>query len=497
NSNTDVDILQKEIDGKMNVIEGMKEETRRYQEIIQTKEKELQKIQQQVLQLRSIIHDCVEKGKQFCTILQKNKEKLGDDYNTLMRLATVMSSEEQKEDHNSDVPVSPSHSHSSSSSSSSFFSSSRSGCSSALTDELVRGTKLRKTFSGHLDVVWSVQCSTFDSGRYLCSGSGDCTIRLWDVETTKQIQIFNNYSSYVYSVRFSPYHQQQYNDTGYYCPIVCSSSHDANIRFWDFETAKEFQVLHGHTGPVYGIQFSSFNGGRYLCSGAADKTIGLWDAETSKSLHTFNGHRKGIWCVEFSPLQSNIGNDNTNMGAIGGSGYTICSGSDDKSIRLWDIETNKKLSAFKGHEDWVRSVKYAPYGTGVNGSGATLCSGSHDKTIRLWDIRSGKVIHVFKGHTGYILCVEYSSSKCTNHFVGVDCAHLICSGSSDNTIRFWDVRTNKQLHVTKGVDDDHGVVCLQLAKSQNNEKTPNSKSSYNYTLCSGSRDGPIRLWGIK
>ncbi|ETO16695.1 WD-40 repeat protein [Reticulomyxa filosa] len=249
-------------------------------------------------------------------------------------------------------------------------------------------------------------------------------------------------------------------------PAVCSSSHDKTIRFWDFETSKEFQVLNGHAEWVAGITFSPFNNGRYLCSGSGDKTIRLWDVETSKSLHVFNGHTGGVWCVEFSPLQSNTSNDNksNSVGVIGGNGYSICSGSYDNAIRSWDVETTKELTVLKGHEGCVRSVKYLQYETN------TLCSGSDDKSIRLWDIRSNKEIHVFKGHTSNVNDIKCSpfvnnSDKATINSI------IICSGSYDNTIRFWDIRTNKQLHVIKGNEnEDSGIFSLQFSPLKNKER---------------------------
>ncbi|ETN99735.1 WD-40 repeat protein, partial [Reticulomyxa filosa] len=132
--------------------------------------------------------------------------------------------------------------------------------------------------------VWSIDYSTFDSGQYLCSGSDDKTVRVWDVETTKQLRLFNGHSSHVFCVKFSPY-RHHYHGVSNHRPIVCSSSCDKTIRFWDFETSKEFQILNGHYDGIAGIAFSPFNNGRYLCSGSYDKTIRLWDIETSKSLH--------------------------------------------------------------------------------------------------------------------------------------------------------------------------------------------------------------------
>ncbi|ETO09972.1 WD-40 repeat-containing protein [Reticulomyxa filosa] len=174
-------------------------------------------------------------------------------------------------------------------------------------------SKLLKTFTGNTRRVNSIDCSTFDDDPFICSGSGDNTVRVWDFNNNKQIQSFNGHSNSVICVKFSLYHYQNYSQN-----VICSSSNDNTIRFWDFKHNKQLRVFNGHTYGVCGIEFSSFNCGRYLCSGSSDKTIRLLDVETSKSLHIFHGHDDGVMCVDISPLQSNNNNKMNNIGMIGG-----------------------------------------------------------------------------------------------------------------------------------------------------------------------------------
>ncbi|ETO04454.1 hypothetical protein RFI_32941, partial [Reticulomyxa filosa] len=173
-------------------------------------------------------------------------------------------------------------------------------------------------------------------------------LRVWDIENSKQIQSFSGHSDSVYCVKFSPYHYHKHCQN-----VICSSSLDRTIRFWDFKHNKQLQIFSKHSGGVGGIEFSPFNGGRYLCSTSGDNNIRLWDVETYRSLHIFNGHEHGVWCIDISPLQgnNNNGNKSNNIGVIGGNGYTICSGSFDKTIRIWDIETTKQLILFIGHQN--------------------------------------------------------------------------------------------------------------------------------------------------
>ncbi|ETO17577.1 hypothetical protein RFI_19744, partial [Reticulomyxa filosa] len=138
-------------------------------------------------------------------------------------------------------------------------------------------------------MVYIIDYSTFDDRQFICSGSYDKTVRVWDVDNNKQIRSFNKCSSHVFCVKFSSYH---------YHNIV-------KMSFVLHQVTKPFklQIFNGHTNGVCGIEFSPFNGGRYLCSGSLDKTIRLWDVETSRSLHVFNGHENWVCCVDISPLQ--------------------------------------------------------------------------------------------------------------------------------------------------------------------------------------------------
>ncbi|ETO31189.1 WD-40 repeat protein [Reticulomyxa filosa] len=260
--------------------------------------------------------------------------------------------------------------------------------------------------------------------------------------------------------------------------------------FWDIKYNKQLQLFNGHTDGVCSIEFSSFNCGRYLCSGSSDATIRLWDLETSKSLHTFNDYKKTIWCVAMSPLQNNDNDKSNDIGVIGGNGYTICFGSKDTTIYILDIETTKQLNIFKGHENWVRSVKY-----GSDELVNTILSGSDDRSVRLWDIRSGQQIQVFYGHKSAVCAVEYSPFVVNNIEVG-GYSNVICSGSFDSTIRFWDIRSNKsELYVIKGDDkEDSTITCFKLLQLKNNRRGKNNRSC-DINLCYGLRKGSIRIWG--
>ncbi|ETO24263.1 hypothetical protein RFI_12897, partial [Reticulomyxa filosa] len=355
-------------------------------------------------------------------------------------------------------------------------------CSSfTLNFDTFRSSKLLTTFRDHSKPVRSIDYAIFDDGQFICSGSDDRTVRVWDIENNKLIQTFNKHADEVYCVKFSTFFHCNHLQN-----VICSSSHNRTIRFWDFKSGRQLQLFAGHNEWVGGIEFSPFSNGRYLCSGSGDKTIRLWDVETFKSIHTFHGHSSGIWCVGFSSPQNNDNQNKNGIGAIGGNGYTICSGSFDHTIRIWDIETTKGLNVFKGHTNYVTSVKY-----GTNELKNIILSGSDDKSIRLWDIRAGKQVCAFKGHTSWINAVEFSPFEISNDKV-IGSSTVVCSGSNDKTIRFWDIRANKKkLYSFKG---DDGISCLKFLQLKKKNESNNDWDRGIY-LCYGSLLGSVCIWG--
>ncbi|ETO21653.1 hypothetical protein RFI_14337, partial [Reticulomyxa filosa] len=74
-------------------------------------------------------------------------------------------------------------------------------------------------------------------------------------------------------------------------------------------------------------------------------------------------------------------------------------------------------------------------------------------------------------------------------------SNVICSGSNDNTIRFWDIRSNKdELYVIDGdKKEDNGISCVKFIVLKKKDKTNNV--TYDLDLCYGSVKGNIRIWG--
>ncbi len=77
-------------------------------------------------------------------------------------------------------------------------------------------------------------------------------------------------------------------------------------------------------------------------------------------LKTLEGHSNLVTSVSYSP-----------------DGTKIISGSDDKTIKIWDANKGEHLQTLRGHADFVNSVAYSPDGT-------KIISGSDDATVKIW-----------------------------------------------------------------------------------------------------------------
>ena len=80
---------------------------------------------------------------------------------------------------------------------------------------------------------------------------------------------------------------------------LSSAGRSGEIKLWEVETGREIKTLLGHSDEVRAMAFSHDD--RYLLSGSSDKTIKLWDVSTGKEIRTFQGHLDGVKSVAFSP----------------------------------------------------------------------------------------------------------------------------------------------------------------------------------------------------
>ncbi|WP_310429832.1 WD40 repeat domain-containing protein [Chamaesiphon sp. VAR_48_metabat_135_sub] len=135
---------------------------------------------------------------------------------------------------------------------------------------------------------------------------------------------------------------------------------------WSKPTWNLQQTITAHSDWVRCLNFTP--DGVKLASGSFDKTIKLWQIDTGKEIYTFADRLKGVFAL-----------------AISSDGKYLASGSWNETIELWDLATGTLLHNLNQHQESVRSLAISP-------DSKTLISGSFDRTIVLWNLPDGKVI---------------------------------------------------------------------------------------------------------
>ena len=124
------------------------------------------------------------------------------------------------------------------------------------------------------------------------------------------------------------------------------------------------------------------------------------------TVRTLKGHTDGVMCLQFSETLSSPVFP------------VLITGSYDRTVRVWNLETGVELHCLKGHTRAVRALQFDE---------VKLITGSMDNTIKVWDWRSGKCIRTLTGHTQGVVCLNFDSN-------------VLASGSTDSTIQVWDLR---------------------------------------------------------
>jgi len=175
-------------------------------------------------------------------------------------------------------------------------------------------------------------------GRLIFSGSGDKTVRIWDmVDGTSKVLTINNHDSLNndagdISVAISP--------NGQY---VAAGSLDAVLRIWDVQTGQLVERLRGHRDSVYSVAFTP--DGKGLVSGSLDKTLKFWDVSAlgggpgAVAKRNKDGKRedKGSPCtMNFTGHKGYVLSV-----AVSHDGQWIVSGSKDRGVQFWDASASR------------------------------------------------------------------------------------------------------------------------------------------------------------
>ena len=186
--------------------------------------------------------------------------------------------------------------------------------------------------------------------------------------------------------------------------------------------------------------------GKYIVSGSDDYSVKIWEMKSGKLLKILNGHTNWI-----------------NSVLISNDGKYIFSGSGDGSVNIWEMESGKLLKTLKG-ENPIGSV-------GISKDAKYIVTGLENGTLNIWERESGDLVKTLVGDKKAVTSIALSNDD-----------KYIVSGSRDRSIKVWERDSGKLVKTLKGHRYDINSVAIS------------NDSKY---IVSGSDDRRIKIWEIE
>lgn len=216
-----------------------------------------------------------------------------------------------------------------------------------------------------------VRSRFLSNGTELITISADKTVRVWDLTTkrvTKTIRLPISVGLEGKPMTLAITPDDKYVAVAGYG--VSELGH-GQIYLISLSTGKVDRVLQGHTGFVFGIAISP--DGKQLASAGQDKTARVWKLETGKELVRYEGHTDIVYSVVFSP-----------------DGSKVASASLDQTAKVWSSSTREESATLNGHTDKVRGIDWST-------DGKRIVTASWDKTVRVWSTTGDELLKIDTG----------------------------------------------------------------------------------------------------
>ncbi|KAH7578253.1 hypothetical protein JRO89_XS01G0359900 [Xanthoceras sorbifolium] len=227
---------------------------------------------------------------------------------------------------------------------------------------------------------------------------------------------------------------------------------------------------HMQADQLHGLSLREIGGGftkhhrapsiRSACYAIAKLSTMVQKMQNIKKLR---GHRDAVYCAIFDR-----------------SGRYVITGSDDRLVKIWSMETAFCLASCRGHEGDITDLA-------VSSNNALVASASNDFVIRVWRLPDGLPISVLRGHTAAVTAIAFSPRP--------SAIYQLLSSSDDGTCRIWDARYSQcspRIYLPKPSDT---IIGRSNVQSSNGTSSSNGLQSHQILCCAYNANGTVFVTG--
>ncbi|MET0395446.1 MAG: NB-ARC domain-containing protein [Longimicrobiaceae bacterium] len=328
---------------------------------------------------------------------------------------------------------------------------------------------LVRTIEGHKGGIGALAITP--DGQRIVSGAYDKTLKVWDLESGREVHSLEGHTHAVQAVAVTPNGRYAVSDLkvwdlergrnvrdlkGYTGEITAlaitpdgrhavSSCKDKKLRVWNLESGREVRTVEADTDELSAVAITP--NGRYVVSGSTDRTLKVWDLESGREALNLKWHAGRVTAIAVTP-----------------DGRYVVSGSTDNMLKVWDLESGREVHELAGHTDWVRAVAITP-------DSRHAISVSDDSMLKVWDLQSGNEVRNFEGHTGWIMALAITPD-----------GRRAVSGSLNSVLKIWDLEGGLATRYLSVQKDPVAAVAI----------TPDGRHAV-----SGSEDRTLKIWNVE
>ncbi|MDJ1167843.1 hypothetical protein PMG71_00210 [Roseofilum sp. BLCC_M154] len=344
---------------------------------------------------------------------------------------------------------------------------------------------MEREMVGHESSIWCLSFSP--DGKILASGSSDSSVKLWQVSDGSVLRTVPAENTAIYSLQFRPNSPDQRIN---HLTLAIGSGNN-QVKLWHLNTPWREMIIPEHKNVIETVEFISDD--QSIITGSRDGVIKRFTFEGNRVPETINDQDNVIYQVSVShdsrkmvvatskptvdiiDLVDQVGNvlttleghtKNIHTVAFSPQEELVVTGSDDKSIKIWNTNGYLIQDIPDAHEDQIRIIAFHP-------NGKILGSGGKDNKAKLWDL-NGNSLTTLEGHKSGVIGMDFHPKQ-----------DLIATSSVDHTIKLW---------------KSDGTLIATLDKKQQGHTNWVNRVKFSpdgTLLASASDDSTIKLWNVE